>query len=96
MTDKNKMPEQLTKSKKATHHTQKTNAAILNQLPFADQRSFENAAKGFIATMDEVMISRPNDGKITLSIGHINGLSRVDILADCADRTCRPVQVSIY
>jgi hypothetical protein len=30
------------------------------------------------------------------SIGHINGLSRVDILADCADRTCRPVQVSIY
>jgi len=33
---------------------------------------------------------------VTLSIGHINGLSRVDILADCADRTCRPVQVSIY
>jgi len=29
-------------------------------------------------------------------IGHINGLSRVDILADCAARTCRPVEVSIY
>jgi len=27
---------------------------------------------------------------------HINGLSRVDILADCAARTCRPVEVSIY
>jgi len=30
------------------------------------------------------------------SIGHINGLSRVDILTDCVDRTCRPVEVSIY
>lgn len=29
-------------------------------------------------------------------IGHINGLLRVDILADCAARTCRPVEVSIY
>ena len=29
------------------------------------------------------------------SIGHINGLSRVDILTDCVDRTCRPVEVSI-
>ena len=31
-----------------------------------------------------------------VGIGHINGLSRVDILADCAARTCRPVEVSIY
>ncbi|WP_051230651.1 AraC family ligand binding domain-containing protein [Haliea salexigens] len=29
-------------------------------------------------------------------IGHINGLSRVDILADCSARTCGPVEVSIY
>jgi hypothetical protein len=28
--------------------------------------------------------------------GHINGLSRVDIPTDCVDRTCRPVEVSIY
>ena len=33
---------------------------------------------------------------VELGIGHINGLSRVDILADCAARTCRPVEVSIY
>jgi len=31
-----------------------------------------------------------------LGIGHINGLSRVDILADCSARTCGPVEVSIY
>jgi len=30
-----------------------------------------------------------------LSIGHINGLSRVDILADCAPRTGRPAEVSV-
>ena len=30
------------------------------------------------------------------SIGHINGLSRVDILAGCAPRPCRTVEVSIY
>ena len=29
-------------------------------------------------------------------IGNTNGLLRVDILADCAARTCRPVEVSIY
>jgi len=29
-------------------------------------------------------------------IGNTNGLMRVDILADCAARTCRPVEVSIY
>jgi hypothetical protein len=34
--------------------------------------------------------------KVNAGIGHINGLSRVDILADCAARTCRPVEVSIY
>ena len=30
------------------------------------------------------------------SRGHTNGLSRVDILADCVDWTCRHVEVSIY
>jgi hypothetical protein len=45
--------------------------------------------------MREVDYALNNDIQI-IGIGHINGLSRVDILADCAARTCRPVEVSIY
>ena len=29
-------------------------------------------------------------------IRHINGMLRVDLLAGCVDRPCRPVEVSIY
>ena len=34
--------------------------------------------------------------KVPRGIGHINALSRVDILAACAARISRPVEVTIY
>ena len=45
--------------------------------------------------MREVDYALNNDIQI-IGIGHINGLSRVDILADCVDRASRTVEVSIY
>lgn len=38
--------------KEASHFTKKTNDAILNSLPFEDNADFENARKGFIATIE--------------------------------------------
>jgi hypothetical protein len=40
--------------------------------------------------------SIPNSFDVIKSIGHINGLSRIDILADCVDRARSTVEVFIY
>jgi hypothetical protein len=36
------------------------------------------------------------EGDLVEGIRHINGMLRVDLLAGCVDRPCRPVEVSIY
>ena len=39
-------------SKPASKHTVEANARVKADLPFSDRRSFENAERGFIATLD--------------------------------------------
>lgn len=75
MPPSNALPEELTTPKKATEHTRKANAAILSQLPFGDRQGFKNAAKGFIATLDDLIIRRPSDGKITFDLTDLKFLS---------------------
>ena len=53
--------------KPATEHTIAANRSVLETLPFADQRSFENATRGFIATLDPLRITR-TDGKPTFDL----------------------------
>ncbi len=48
--------------KAATEHTIAANAQLRDELPFEDVRSFENAARGFIATLDPLTIPR-TDGR---------------------------------
>ncbi|MEQ9004990.1 MAG: alkyl sulfatase dimerization domain-containing protein, partial [Pseudomonadales bacterium] len=45
--------------KPATNHTRSSNQAVLEALPFHDRRSFEDAARGFIASLDPLTI--PHD-----------------------------------
>lgn len=45
-------------AKDATEHTLRANAQLGKELPFDDVRSFENAARGFIATLDPLIIPR--------------------------------------
>ena len=45
-------------AKDATEHTLRANAQLRKELPFDDVRSFENAARGFIATLDPLIIPR--------------------------------------
>jgi alkyl sulfatase BDS1-like metallo-beta-lactamase superfamily hydrolase len=46
--------------KPATEHTIAANARMRSELPFEDQRSFENARRGFIGTMEPLTIPRSN------------------------------------
>ena len=69
------LPGEFTISKPATEHTRKANAAVQEQLPFTDLRSYENAARGFIASLDEVSISRTSDEKITYDLTGLKFLS---------------------
>ena len=71
-------------SKPATEHTRGLNAQLLDELPFQDRRSFENAARGFIATLDPLII--PRDGGRPPAYD----LSAVDFLDADAPDTVNP------
>ena len=53
--------------KEATTTTAQINAALLEELPFADQQDFEDAQRGFIATLPEVVI-KADDGHTVWSL----------------------------
>jgi len=60
--------EELNAHKKdATSYTSKANNDLLKYLPFSDQTDYENARKGFIATIDEGVIKLDN-GQISYSM----------------------------
>lgn len=48
--------------KPATEHTVRSNNQLKDELPFDDVRSFENASRGFIATLEPLTIPR-SDGR---------------------------------
>lgn len=52
------LPSELAQPKPATEHTRAANQAVREELPFEDQRSFENARKGFIASLDPLTLKR--------------------------------------
>lgn len=57
--------------KEATSYTKAINQAILDYLPFTDQTDYNNAKKGFIATLDEGIIKLP-DGSTSYSMDQFN------------------------
>lgn len=54
--------------KEASAHTARRNAAVLDELDFGDLQSFEDARRGFIATLDPMTIIRGSDGKVTYDL----------------------------
>ncbi len=52
-----------TAPKEATAQTQAANAAVLQQLPFADQQDFADAQRGFVGTLTPMTIQGA-DGKV--------------------------------
>ncbi|MDG1204749.1 MAG: hypothetical protein P8N51_05195, partial [Pseudomonadales bacterium] len=59
MTDYQPLPKEFVSPKPATEATKKINQQFIDKLNFADRRSFENAQKGFIATLNPITI--PHD-----------------------------------
>ena len=50
------LPEDLAKSKPASPDTRSKQQEVINSLPHSDRRSFENAQRGFIDTLDPLKI----------------------------------------
>ncbi len=54
--------------KGATEATARKNAAVTGELDFSKRTDFDNAARGFIATLDPITITRERDGKVTYDL----------------------------
>jgi alkyl sulfatase BDS1-like metallo-beta-lactamase superfamily hydrolase len=54
------LPDEQRHAKPATEHTKRTNAAVLEALPFNNRQSFADAQRGFIATLAPLTIARDN------------------------------------
>ena len=67
------LPKALRAAKPASEHTQKAQARVREQLNFADRQSFEDARKGFIATLEPLTLRR-DDGRITYDLEHMSFL----------------------
>jgi len=78
------LPAEFTTSKQATDATAKRNQAVLSELPFSDRRSFENASRGFIASLEPLTIVRERDNKTTYD------LAKLDFLKGDAPDTANP------
>ncbi len=66
--------KKLTQPKPASEPTIKNNRAVLKELPFEDRSSFENAGRGFIASISPLTIRRPTDDKITYDLSDLSFL----------------------
>jgi alkyl sulfatase BDS1-like metallo-beta-lactamase superfamily hydrolase len=85
MTDKPfKLDAQAAQPKPASNHTQTTNAAVLDALPFQDRQSFADAGRGFIASIDPVTIHRDGSDR------PVYDLSGLAFLRDEAPATVNP------
>lgn len=79
------LPEGFRTPKGATQATRDQQQKVRDYLPFAeDQRSFEQAKRGFIATLDPLTIVRDRDGSV------VYDLTKFDFLKQPAPDTVNP------
>ncbi len=67
----------------AESHTKEANAAVLEQLDFTNRRDFEDAQRGFIATIDPAIITNDNGDVVW-------DMERYDFLSGPAPDTANP------
>ena len=61
------LPEPLRQPKAASEHTREAQRRIKAELNFEDTRSFEDAARGFIASLDPMTLQR-EDGDVSYDL----------------------------
>ena len=69
------LPEALRAAKPASEHTQRAQAKVREQLDFADRQSFDDAAKGFIATLEPLTLQR-DSGQVTYDLARMSFLEQ--------------------
>ncbi len=62
------LPEHLRQPKPATEHTQRHQAHVLESLPFEDRQSFDDAQRGFIATLEPLTLRKDGTGRVTYDL----------------------------
>lgn len=68
------LPAHLNQPKPATSHTQAAQNQVKDSLNFADRRSFADAQRGFIATLEPLTLHK-QDGQITYNLAQMEFLS---------------------
>ena len=68
------LPEHLAQPKQATEHTKQAQERVQRALNFDDRQSFEDAKRGFIASLDPITIRRP-DGHVTYDLQQMDFLN---------------------
>ncbi len=67
------LPGRLAQPKPATEHTSQAQARVQSALNFSDRQSFEDAKRGFIASLDPITIQRA-DGHVTYDLEQLDFL----------------------
>ena len=68
MTDYQALPKEFISPKPATEATKKINQGFINKLDFTDRRSFDNAKKGFIATLNPITIAHDSGSRAAFDL----------------------------
>lgn len=75
MTDYQPLPKEFVTPKPATDATKKINQAFVDKLNFSDRRSFENAQKGFIATLNPITIPHDSGSRAAFDLEGLSFLN---------------------
>lgn len=75
MSDYSPLPEEMRAAKPATDATIKANNAVLDALDFSNRQSFDDASRGFIASLPEVIIPHDKGGRNAYDLEALSFLS---------------------
>tara|TARA_B110000090_G_scaffold118745_1_gene132192 strand:- start:1461 stop:3401 length:1941 start_codon:yes stop_codon:yes gene_type:complete len=75
MTDYQALPKEFISPKPATEATKKINQGFINKLDFTDRRSFDNAKKGFIATLNPITIAHDSGSRAAFDLEGLSFLN---------------------
>lgn len=75
MTDYQALPKEFISPKPATEATKKINQGFFNKLDFTDRRSFDNAKKGFIATLNPITIAHDSGSRAAFDLEGLSFLN---------------------
>ena len=75
MTDYQALRKEFISPKPATEATKKINQGFINKLDFTDRRSFDNAKKGFIATLNPITIAHDSGSRAAFDLEGLSFLN---------------------